>query len=160
MSFMLVCLLVVVVVVGTLLGGVLMVVLVVTSPVALLRALLRALLVALLRALLGLLGGVMQVRAWLRALLGALLGGIMLVRAWLKNLVSEKRLTKKKTSQLIRFIPEECVAELTALSQQLKSNNYPTWLIKMIIFKCFLELIFAFYIQIKIDNFRLPRKKK
>ena len=64
------------------------------------------------------------------------------------------------TGQLICFIPEEFVAELEALSKQLKSNNYPVWLVQMIIFKCFLRLIFALYIQINIDNFWLPSKKK
>ena len=71
----------------------------------------------------------------------------------------KERLTQKKTSQLIRFIPEEYVAELEALSQQLKSTNYSNWLIKMIILKCFLELTFAFHIQIKIENIWLPQKK-
>lgn len=62
--------------------------------------------------------------------------------------------------QLICFLPEEYIAELEALSEQLKSNNCPTWVIQTITFKCFLELMFAFYIQIKIDNFRLPSKRK
>ena len=72
----------------------------------------------------------------------------------------KNRISLTFLNRIIYFIPEECVAELVALSRQLKSHNYPTWLIQIILFKCFLEVIFAFYIQIRIDNFWLPNKEK
>lgn len=55
-------------------------------------------------------------------------------------------------SQLIYFLPEECVAELQALRQQLKFEQRSNWIICMIMLKNILELFWAFYVQIKIDN--------
>lgn len=89
-----------------------------------------------------------------------ILSMLALVTALLFLIRIQNQTSLSFAGQLFYFLPEECVAELGALSQQLKSNNYPNWLIKMIIFKCFLELTFALYIQINIDNFRLPSKRK
>ncbi len=59
-----------------------------------------------------------------------------------------------------KLLPEECVAELEALYKQLKSQKKPRWLIVIIIIWNFLELIFAVYIQIKIENLLLSIQKK
>ncbi len=57
-----------------------------------------------------------------------------------------------------KLFPEECVAELEAFSRQLHSSNKPRWLINMIVLGSYLELIFALYIQIKVENIFLPNK--
>ncbi len=61
------------------------------------------------------------------------------------------------TGQFILIFPEECVAELEALYQQMKSNELADWYIRIIILRNFLELLWAFYVQINIENFRLPK---
>lgn len=54
------------------------------------------------------------------------------------------------------YFPEEVVAELAALRAQLTQTQKSTWLIRYILFYEVLTLIWAFYIQITIDNFWLP----
>lgn len=63
-------------------------------------------------------------------------------------------------SKLICFLPEEYIAELEALHQQLKFEQCFNWVIHMIMFKNILELFWALYVQINIDNFWLPQHRK
>ena len=58
-----------------------------------------------------------------------------------------------------KLLTEDCVAELTALYHQLQAQNKPKWLIVITITWNFLELFWAFYIQIKIENLWLPQRK-
>jgi predicted PurR-regulated permease PerM len=68
------------------------------------------------------------------------------------------RISLSLTGLFICFIPEECVAELEALGEQLKSEHLSTWFIRIIILKNVLELFYAFYIEINIQNLWLFRK--
>ena len=57
-------------------------------------------------------------------------------------------------------LPEECVAELTALYKRLKAQDRPRWLIYLRLTQETLELIFAVHIQIRLDNWRLPQRNR
>ena len=71
----------------------------------------------------------------------------------------KQQLSLTFTNQLIRFIPEDCVAELTALYHQLQAQNKSKWLIVITITWNLLGLFWAFYIQIKIENIWLAQIK-
>ena len=63
------------------------------------------------------------------------------------------------TGQFICIFPEECIAELEALHEQMKSEQRSNWLIHMIMLWTFLELFWAFYVQINIENLWLPQHR-
>jgi hypothetical protein len=71
----------------------------------------------------------------------------------------QNRISLTLTGQLICFFPEECIAELEALHQQMKSEQRSTWLIRMIMLRSFLELFLALYVQINIENLWLPQHR-
>lgn len=81
------------------------------------------------------------------------------IRMLVLLLERQNQVSLSLTGQLICFLPEECIGELEALHQQMKSEQRSIWLIRMIILGNFLELLWAFYVQIKIDNLRLPQNK-
>ena len=58
-----------------------------------------------------------------------------------------------------KLLIEDCVAELTALYQQLQAQNKSIWLNVITILWNLLGLFWAFYIQIKIENIWLPQRK-
>ena len=68
----------------------------------------------------------------------------------------QNRISLSLTGQLICFLPEECIAELEALRQQLKSEHHSIWLIRRIMFWTFLNLLWALYFQINIENLLFP----
>ena len=61
------------------------------------------------------------------------------------------------TGQLICFIPEECVAELGVQHSRLIKRRIPIWKVRLMMLGCVLGLMWAFYIQINIENLGLPR---
>lgn len=61
------------------------------------------------------------------------------------------------TGQLIFFIPEECVAELGVLHGRLIKQQTPIWKVRLMMLWCVLSLMWAFYIQINIENLGLPK---
>ena len=63
------------------------------------------------------------------------------------------------TGQLICFLPEECIGELEALHQQLKSEHYSPTLVPIIMLQNILLLFFQFYVQINIENLWLLLRK-
>lgn len=72
----------------------------------------------------------------------------------------------KKQNELFLFLahklfPEDCIAELVALYQQLKAQNQfrCRWVIAIIIFCNVLELFCNLYIYIKFENIWLPKRK-
>lgn len=75
-------------------------------------------------------------------------------------LKQRNRVSLNLIGQLITFIPEECVAELGALYQQKKSEQHSIWFIRTIMLWSFLELLWAFYIQINVENLWLPNSKE
>jgi len=89
-------------------------------------------------------------QAWL--ILGlSLLGFITLLLLLLKP-QNQKCLTL--TGQL--FFPEEYIAELEALHQRMKSQQRPLWFIQLRMFQEVVELLWAFYIHINVENLWLP----
>jgi hypothetical protein len=64
------------------------------------------------------------------------------------------------TGQLICFLPEECVAELSVFRQRLQSQKRSELLIRLLLLCCIIQLFWAFYICIQIDNLCLPSNKK
>jgi hypothetical protein len=64
------------------------------------------------------------------------------------------------SGQLICFLPEECVAELGVFRQRLQSQHRSEMVIRLILLRCVIELFWAFYIPIQINNLFLPRKNK
>jgi hypothetical protein len=69
------------------------------------------------------------------------------------------RISLTLTGQLICFFPEECIAELEALHEKMKSEQRSNWLIHMIMLQNFLGLLWAFYVQINIENLWLPQHR-
>ena len=67
-------------------------------------------------------------------------------------------MTQLKVAQLKALFPEECIADLGALWQRLQGKYKNRWLLKFIMFRAVVESFWAFYIQIKIENFSRPRK--
>lgn len=72
-------------------------------------------------------------------------------------------LTKSRTpyglpaiAHFIAFLPEECAAEMGALHQRLKKKGIPPWEIRRRLCEEFLFLLWAFYIQVRLDNIYLP----
>ncbi|MEH2081855.1 MAG: hypothetical protein V7K89_18290 [Nostoc sp.] len=63
------------------------------------------------------------------------------------------------TGQLIIVLPEECIAELEALHQQMKSDQRSIWFIRRIMLRSILESLWAFFILINFENLWLPRNK-
>jgi hypothetical protein len=61
---------------------------------------------------------------------------------------------------LLWAFPEEAVSELGVLLERLKSQNRSEIVIWAIFLRSILELFWAFYIQIKIENLWLSRSKK
>ncbi|NEP13762.1 MAG: hypothetical protein F6K14_26885 [Symploca sp. SIO2C1] len=60
------------------------------------------------------------------------------------------------TGQL--FFPEECIAELEALHQRMKSQQRPLWFIRLKMLQEIVELLWAFHVHIKFENLWLPGK--
>ncbi|NEQ68751.1 MAG: hypothetical protein F6K21_25270 [Symploca sp. SIO2D2] len=60
------------------------------------------------------------------------------------------------TGQL--FLPEECIADLEALHQRMKSQQRPLWFIQLRMLQEVVELLWAFYIHINLENLWLPGK--
>jgi len=60
------------------------------------------------------------------------------------------------TGQL--FLPEECIADLEALHQRMKSQQQPLWFIQLRMLQEVVELLWAFHIHIRIENLWLPGK--
>jgi len=54
------------------------------------------------------------------------------------------------------FLPEEYIAELEALHQRMKSQQKPLWFIQLRMLQEVVELLWAFYIHIRIENLWLP----
>jgi hypothetical protein len=48
--------------------------------------------------------------------------------------------------QLNYFLPEEYVAELAAQYRQMITSQRPVWIVQLIVFYCFVEMLWAFYI--------------
>ncbi|MBD2168654.1 hypothetical protein H6G04_30200 [Calothrix membranacea FACHB-236] len=69
------------------------------------------------------------------------------------------RISLTLTGQLIIVLPEECITELEALHQQMKSEERSIWVIRTIMLWSVLELLWAFHIQINVENFWLPKSK-
>ena len=59
-------------------------------------------------------------------------------------------------SHLIAFLPEECVAELGVLRQRMKKQKVSVWHIRLRLSQEFLILLWVFYIQVQIENLKLP----
>ncbi|NES00493.1 MAG: hypothetical protein F6J86_43060 [Symploca sp. SIO1B1] len=62
------------------------------------------------------------------------------------------------TGKLARILPEECIGELEALHQRMKSQQRPLWFIQLRMLQEVVELLWAFYIQINLENLWLPGK--
>ncbi len=76
------------------------------------------------------------------------------------NKAKQKKAEQTQVFQnLIIVLPEEYVADLKDLYQQLIKEKRSTWVIRTIILWSVLELLWAFYIQIKIENIWLPKNK-
>jgi hypothetical protein len=58
------------------------------------------------------------------------------------------------------YVPEEWVADLGALNQKLTERKKSMWLIWFRLFFHILELVWTFYIKIKIDNLWLPKDRR
>lgn len=89
---------------------------------------------------------------------------LMLQGLTVKKILSSIMKSPKLQKQLLLFLadklfPEESVAELVASYKQLKSQNQSRWFILIIILWNSLGLLWAFYIQIKIENIWLPQRK-
>lgn len=63
-------------------------------------------------------------------------------------------------AHLAEFLPEECVAELGILYRRMKKTKVPTWKIRLRLLEESLNLLYVFYIQIKIENLWSPRERK
>ncbi|MFG6105363.1 hypothetical protein U2F10_24120 [Leptothoe sp. EHU-05/26/07-4] len=64
--------------------------------------------------------------------------------------------TLPHTTHLIAFLPEEYVAELGYLQRRLKKTNASPWQIQQRLTHEFLFLLWAYYIQVKLENLFLP----
>ncbi len=62
-------------------------------------------------------------------------------------------------TQFIIFFPEECIAELGVLIRRMKKEKASPWEIRLCLLQEVLTLFWAFYIQIQLDNLRLPSGK-
>ena len=71
-------------------------------------------------------------------------------------LLARQRSSLSFTGQLLGIFPEECVAEITALQQRIKATGKPEWYVQVRVLQEMLELILALYVQINLDNLRLP----
>jgi hypothetical protein len=58
------------------------------------------------------------------------------------------------------LFPEEVIAELTTLAQRHQADNIPQWRIRIEITYEVLLLIWAFYINIQIENIKRPPNGK
>lgn len=56
----------------------------------------------------------------------------------------------------IAYLPEECVSELTVLRKRMEKQKLSLWQIRLQLTQEFLSLLWVFYIQVKLDNLRLP----
>ncbi|MHC5725738.1 MAG: hypothetical protein ACYTXY_16705, partial [Nostoc sp.] len=74
-------------------------------------------------------------------------------------LLRRNQISLPLTGQLIIFLPEECIVELEALHQQIKSEEDSIWVIRMIMLWTVLELLWALHIQINVENLWLPKGK-
>ncbi|MBC1225406.1 hypothetical protein GNF10_32530 [Nostoc sp. UCD121] len=63
------------------------------------------------------------------------------------------------TDQLIIVLPEEYIADLEALYQYKNSQDLPVWVIKKEMLWTVLGMLWAFHIQINLDNLWLPNSK-
>ncbi|NER52634.1 MAG: hypothetical protein F6J92_39545 [Symploca sp. SIO1A3] len=91
-------------------------------------------------------------QAWL--FLGlSVLGFITLLLLLLRQ---QNQVSLTLTGQL--FLPEECIADLEALHQRMKSQQCPLWFIQLRMLQEIVELLWAFQIHIRIENFWLPGK--
>lgn len=61
-----------------------------------------------------------------------------------------------RTAQLIAFLPEECVAEMGVVYRRMKKANASPSEIRLRLIEEFVTLLWVFYIQVKIENLRLP----
>lgn len=59
-------------------------------------------------------------------------------------------------TQIIAFLPEECVAELGILIKRMKKENASPWEIRLRLMTELLYLFWALYIQIQLENLWLP----
>ena len=88
-----------------------------------------------------------------------LIGVALLAFALLVILLRQRNPTSLSlTGQLNLVFPEECVAELGALREQLIVKGYPGWVVRLRMAQEILELVLAIYLQINIDNLWLPQK--
>ena len=63
------------------------------------------------------------------------------------------------TYQLIIFLPEQYIVDLEDLYQQIKSEESSIWVIRKILLKNVLEVLWAFHVQINLENLWLPKNK-
>ncbi|MBC1225407.1 hypothetical protein GNF10_32895 [Nostoc sp. UCD121] len=63
------------------------------------------------------------------------------------------------TGQLIIVLPEEYIVELEAFHQQIKFEKRSIWVIRKIMLWTVLELLWAFHIQINVENLWLPKSR-
>lgn len=59
-------------------------------------------------------------------------------------------------NQLKAFFPEECVAEIGVVYRRMKKANASPLAIRLRLMEEFMTLLWVFYIQIKLENLRLP----
>ena len=86
---------------------------------------------------------------------------IALIRRVLEQeLETDEKLKKQRcytiTGKLAHLLPEECVAELEALHQRMKSQQRPLLFIQLRMLQEVVELLWAFYIHINLENLWLP----
>jgi hypothetical protein len=74
-------------------------------------------------------------------------------------LLRRNQISLPLTGQLIIVLPEECVVELEAFHQQIKFEKRSAWVIRMIMLWTVLELLWAFHVQINVENLSLPKSK-
>ncbi|NES24255.1 MAG: hypothetical protein F6K41_36420 [Symploca sp. SIO3E6] len=91
-------------------------------------------------------------QAWL--ILG--LSALSLITLLLLLLKQQNQVSLTLTGEL--FFPEECIAELEALHQRMKSQQQPLWFIQFRMLQEIVELLWAFYIHINLENLWLPGK--
>lgn len=76
------------------------------------------------------------------------------------NKVEQKKAKETQVFQnLIIVIPEEYVVDLKDLYQQLIEEKRSTWVIRITMLRAFLEMLWVFYIRIKVENIWLPQNK-
>lgn len=96
----------------------------------------------------------LPLRSWIKFLFKFGFGMVIPLQKAIPQLFS----SLTPTAQLAYIFPEECVADLGALWQRLQGKYQNRWLLKLIMFRAIVESFWAFYIQIKIENFSRTRK--